>query len=338
MTELWRALLAAAVTCAVLGWPLRAWLLGLGLLDQPGRRRCHLTPTPRGGGLAMATALALALLAHAHPLGAALPLLGLVLAVTGLGWLDDVRDLPVRVRLLGQLLIAMAMLMLVGPVSVVEVGGLALNWPWLWSALGLIAVVWLINLHNFMDGADGLAAMQGAWSGLALGVLLHLHDAPLPALAGFALAGACLGFLFWNRPPARLFMGDSGSMMIGAMVGLLALSGAAGGGISIWASLIVSALFVVDATATLARRLVAGQQWYTAHREHAYQRLIAGGWSHGRVLLLYTLINLAVVLPVLLLAVRFPAWDLPLALGLVGALATGWAVVQRTTNKEMFPQ
>lgn len=334
MTGLFWPLLVAAVLTALLGGPLRRWLLVRKLFDQPGPRRSHRIPTPRGGGLAMTAAMLIVLGLAAGMGGEVRGVFFLVLALAALGWVDDVRNLPVRWRLLFQILIAAAMLALTGPVTTITVFDFSLAWPWLWSALALIAVIWLINLHNFMDGADGLAAMQGAWTGLAMGTLLFLRDGQFPALIGFILAGVCLGFLWWNRPPARMFMGDTGSMMLGGLIALLALIGAAGGGVSIWLSLIICSVFVVDATATLLLRLARGSRWYTAHREHVYQRLIANGWSHARVLGLYTLVNLSVVLPVLLLAGRFPAWETALALVLIGVLVAAWGVVHALTTKE----
>ncbi|NDY95408.1 glycosyltransferase family 4 protein [Wenzhouxiangella limi] len=330
----WWSLIMAGALSALLAWPLRTWLLARNIVDRPGHRRSHHAPTPRGGGLAMAAAMLCVVVPAAGLDGDFVPVLILIMALALLGWVDDVRDLPVRWRLLYQVLIALFMLWFTGPVSSITVGDLGLTLPWLWSALGVVAVVWLINLHNFMDGSDGLAAMQGAWTGLVLGMLLYRHDLHTPALAGFVLSGACLGFLWWNRPPARMFMGDSGSVTLGGLVGLLALSGAAEGTVSIWVSLIVCSLFVVDATATLLRRVLRGGRWYTPHRQHAYQLLIARGWRHVQVLTLYLLVNVLVVLPVLLLALRFPAWDMALAIGLTAVLAAAWGVVQGATKKE----
>ena len=310
----------------------RRWLLHRGMVDLPGERRSHQRATPRGGGIALVLALCLSLLWSAG-VEAIVPVALLVILAV-IGWLDDVYDLPVRWRLSGQLVVALAMLGYAGPVAQVELGGLVLEWPWLWSALAVIAVVWLVNLHNFMDGSDGLAAMQGTWAGLVLGVLLYTQGASVAGIAGLALAGACLGFAFWNRPPARIFLGDVGSVSLGGAVGMLALIGAASGQVSIWVSLIVCSLFVVDATATLLRRALRGERWYTAHREHAYQRLLAAGWSHGRVLVLYGLTNLVLVLPVVLLALWYPAWDAVLAAGLGLVLIGAWSRIQVGTEKE----
>ena len=314
---------------------IRPWLLARGLIDRPGARRSHGQDTARGGGLAILITLLLLWLLLAEPTVRNLAI-GLMLGLLGLlGWLDDLRDLPVRVRLGAQLLLASLMLAMAGPVLSVSLPGIEIQAAWLWSGLALVAVIWLINLHNFMDGSDGLAAMQGAWSAVALGVLHQRGGAAEDALLGFLLAGAYLGFLVWNRPPAKLFMGDVGSILLGGTIGWLALSGAAEGHIPIWTSLIVCSLFVVDATATLVRRAGVGGGWYTAHREHAYQRLLIAGWSHGRVLSLYAALNLALVLPVLVVAVARPMLAPVLALSLVLVLLGGWQFVQRRTREEM---
>lgn len=332
--EPWLAAVLAGGLSAVLTPLVRSWLLKRGMTDAPGERRSHSTPTARGGGLAMLAALLLSLLVVSGTPIELLPLLGFSLLLGALGWLDDRRDLPVGIRLMGMLVCALAFLMYTGPVTEVRLLNQELAWPWLWSALAVVAVIWLINLHNFMDGSDGLAAMQGAWAAGLLGGILYARDIELPGLAGVALAGACLGFLAWNRPPARVFMGDVGSILVGGMIGLLALVGAATGTLSIWISLIICAVFVVDATCTLLRRAVSGAQWYTPHREHAYQRLIIAGWSHRKVLVLYAMINLALVLPMLVLALRQPDWDWLFALLLTLLLVGGWVALQRHARKE----
>ena len=333
MDLLWASGLALIVS-TVLTALVRPWLLARGLVDRPGARRSHGRDTARGGGLAMLITLLLLWLLLAEPSAPNL-LTGLMLGLIGLlGWLDDLRDLPVRVRLGAQLLLALSMLALAGPVVSVSLAGFELHAAWLWSGLAVVAVIWLINLHNFMDGSDGLAAMQGAWSAAALGMLHLRAGAEAGALLGLLLAGTCLGFLIWNRPPAKLFMGDVGSILIGGSIGWLALSGAADGHVPIWTSLIVCSLFVVDATATLVRRAGAGSRWYTAHREHAYQRLLINGWSHAQVLALYAALNLLMVLPFLVVAVVRPLLAPLLAMGLVLMLLGGWHFVQRRTREE----
>jgi len=332
--EPWVATVMALILSAALTPPLRRWLLDRGIVDAPDARRSHVRVTARGGGLAILAAFSLTVLLTGGGGLEPLALAGFAALLAALGWLDDRHDLPVAVRLAGMFACALGFVFYSGPVDVVEFYRVSLGWPWLWTGLAVIAVVWLINLHNFMDGSDGLAAMQGAWSGALLGGMLYRQGLDVPGLAGLALAGACLGFLLWNRPPARLFMGDSGSVLVGGLIGLLALTGAASGAISIWVSLMVCAVFVVDATATLLSRAVRGARWYTPHREHAYQRLIASGWTHGQVLALYVGLNLVLGLPILMLALWRPELEGPLALLLILTLAVGWNAVKRKTRPQ----
>lgn len=324
----WLLFAATAVASAVLTAPVRSWLLRKRLVDLPEARRSHASPTPRGGGLSIVAALVLAWALWPDALSAwSLPMAG-VITMAVVGWFDDRHQLPVRLRFAFQLLVACGLLYGIGGLRAAEVFGWSVDAPWLWTFLGAIGVIWLINLYNFMDGSDGMAAAQGLWAGLVAAVLFEL--AGDSGLAAFALAagGAWGGFLVWNRPPAGIFMGDVGSLALGVVVAACAVMGASTGAISIWVSFMISSVFVVDATATLISRVARGERWYTAHRQHAYQRLLDLGWSHGQVLGLYLLINVLVVLPVIVAAVRWPRLDTILAAGLAVALAVGWRVVQ----------
>lgn len=328
----WLLMALAALLSAGLAWPLRHWLLRQRLLDRPEARRSHAAPTPRGGGLAIVAGLTLAWLAWPGLWPAGWPVVFLVLAMAAVGWREDRRELSPARRLLLQAVATAALLLLVGGIDSVAVFGHPVSAVWLWSLLGGIAVVWLINLYNFMDGSDGLAAGQGVWAGLVSAGLFHAageHGLALLAMAG---AGAWAGFLVWNRPPARIFMGDSGSLALGGLVGAMAVFGAATGAISIWSSFMISSLFVVDATATLVARVGRGERWYTAHRQHAYQRLLDLGFSHGRVMGGYMLVNVLVVLPLVAVASGRPGLDTALAVGLAATLLGAWWAVQRTAK------
>ncbi len=325
---LWLLFVGAAVLSAGLTAPVRQWLLRKRLFDLPEARRSHASPTPRGGGLALVATLALAWLAWPGALSGWWPAMLALLTMALLGWLDDHHPLSARLRFCGQLLVAVGLLAAVGGLRGLAVFGVPVDAPWLWTPLAVVGVVWLINLYNFMDGSDGMAAGQGLWAGFVAGVLFELGGESTLAAFALALAGSWGGFLFWNRPPAGIFMGDVGSLALGAGVAACAVLGAATGSVSIWVSFMISSLFVVDATATLLARVVRGERWYTPHRQHAYQRLLDLGWSHGQVLGLYFSINVIVVLPVIAAAVRWPQLDTLLAAGLAAVLAVGWRVVQ----------
>lgn len=252
-----------------------AWLY---FLDQPNERSLHVTPTPRTGGVGvMAGLLAGGALVALAGLGS----LPLAAALTGAGGLalvglaDDRFGLSARLRLLAQLLVAGAYLALLGPAG----GGLE------WLALGL-GLVWMGNLYNFMDGSDGLAG------GMALfGFAAFAAAAALAGQAGLALvctgvAAAAAGFLVFNFHPARIFMGDVGSVPLGFLAGALGLAGRESGAWPLWFPLLVFAPFILDATVTLLRRALRGERIWQAHRTHYYQRLVQMGLGHRRTALL----------------------------------------------------
>lgn len=336
MTELlpiWLVPVCAAVCAAVLTPLVRRWLVRRNLVDLPDPRRLHTVPTPRGGGIAVIVAIIVTIVVAAFP-GQWWFALTFLTVLGVLGWIDDRFDLLPILRLGVQTILAVLALWHVGAIDTVAIVGHAVSAPWLWTPLALIAAIWLFNLHNFMDGSDGLAAMQGVWSGLAMGVLLLDGEVAGAGVFGLAVAGAFGGFLVWNRPPARIFMGDVGSLALGGSFAFLALAGAATGAVSIWISFMVSSVFVVDATATLLVRAWRGERWYTAHRQHAYQRLIASGWSHAGVLLLYAAINVGVVLPGVVISVVYPQLDALVAAGIALLLTGGWWLAQSATITE----
>ncbi|MEM1081791.1 MAG: glycosyl transferase [Pseudomonadota bacterium] len=328
----------AAICAGLITWISTPWVRSLALrfhwLDRPGPRSSHQRIITRAGGLAVLLGLVCGLMLMADFTRWHLAFLVSALFISLLGWLDDVHHLNVRWRLIAQLGLAAAMVWWLGPIERIAWLGQSLNAPWLWTILAIPALVWMINLFNFMDGADGLASMQSGFSALCFAGLFH--SAGQPWLAGIAacLAATCLGFLAWNTPPARIFLGDVGSLLLGWCLGLLALAGTLTGAVSVWLSFIVVSVFVVDATATLLKRVVRGDQWYTAHRDHAYQRLIRNHWSHRSVLLIFTALNLMLVLPVTVLAMTVPGLDFIGALSLGVVLLGLWAWVQRQAVEE----
>ncbi len=323
------------VLVALFGGLAGQWLQRQGIVDQPDQaRRLHAQATPRGGGVLIAMGLAVTLIVQMVALASWAQiwlLLLFVVVATGMGWLEDVRPRPIRYRLLGQFGVALAVWLWLGPIETVGLGVWLWDNPWMWTMLGVVAIVWLMNLHNFMDGADGLAATQGIWSGACYAALFAHAGNPSWALVAVALVGGCAGFLIWNRPVARLFMGDSGSLLLGGLVGLFAYQAVTSGAASLMVCLMISAVFVVDATATLLWRIRSGQQWYTAHASHAFQRLIAGGLSHAQVLIVYAALNIGLVLPAVTGALWWPRHEAWLGMALFVALILGWWRVQRRT-------
>lgn len=299
----------------------------VGLLDHPGERHSHRDPTPRGGGAGLVAALLAATLGFAAADMPAWWAWGAAPGVTGLalmGWWDDHRSLPVLPRFLVQVAVSLWLLgcfLALGLLTHAAV-----------LAVSVLAVIWMTNLYNFMDGSNGMAGLQGMFVAAVLaGLFARAGDAGTSLLA-VLLGAACLGFLPWNLGRAKVFMGDVGSLVLGYALAALLLAGLAGGAFSLPVGLLVVSLFAVDATATLLARVSRGERWYTAHRQHAYQRLIAHGWSHGRVATLYQAVNLAVVMPGIGVAVLFPEWAWPAALSVLALLFVGWYVVTRKTG------
>ena len=328
----WLAGLLGALLVAMATMPFARWLRGQQMLDHPGlSRRLHAEPTPRGGGAVIAVVFCALVLWKIQGFESWLQGLSValfVICVAALGWFEDIRPRPIHWRLVGQFAIGCLVLMALGPIESVAVGSLAVENVGVWTTLGLIAVVWLMNLHNFMDGSDGLAASQGLWAGVGFAVLFAQAGQSTWAWLAGGLAGGCAGFLVWNRPRAAVFMGDTGSLLIGGTVGLFAYQGVANGQISLTVCLMLTSVFVVDATATLVRRVVQGHKWYTPHASHAFQCLIAGGLSHAQLLMLYIGINLFWVLPFVVGGLVFPRFEGWLGAVLYATLLMGWWQVQ----------
>jgi Fuc2NAc and GlcNAc transferase len=285
-------LLVAAGT-ALLSEVLRRLALRANVLDLPNERSSHAVATPRGGGVAMVIATFVGagifwgrgqietwvLLGLCGP-GAAIAILGLI---------DDVVHLQALPRLVVQAAACAAGLLSLpdGALTGVSSG----NWPALAAgAFFLLALIWAVNLYNFMDGIDGLAAVEAVFVGSALLGLASLAGDHRAGLLAAAVAASGAGFLALNWPPARLFMGDSGSGFLGYALAYSALAGLTSG-VSIWAVVIVVGVFVTDATVTLLVRVVRGEKAYQAHRTHAYQHLASRWNSHRTVTILVTTIN-----------------------------------------------
>lgn len=266
-------------------WLARRYALKQSLIDQPGERRSHSVATPRGGGIAIVISMlvATAALGVRQPGMAPLMLafgIGLLL-VAGIGWVDDHRPLSPWLRL-GVHVVAAALFALA---VADQFQSLVLG------AVAFVATLVLTNVWNFMDGIDGLAASQALIAAVGLAVLAGGSW----ALLAFALAAACAGFLPFNFPRARIFMGDVGSGAIGYALGALCVAAAARLQDRALLALLPVSVFLVDASLTLLRRLLRGERWWTPHTQHAYQAW-ARAAGHGRVTLAYAAISLAVIL------------------------------------------
>lgn len=281
---------------------LRRYALARSIIDIPNARSSHSLPTPRGGGVAIVVAflLALPLLAWGGLLDSAalFALFGAGLLVAVIGFMDDHGHIAARWRLLGHFCAAIWALAWLGGLPPLQVFGFTLAMGWLGHVLAAFYLVWMLNLYNFMDGIDGIASVEAITACLG-GCLLYLVGGADELIwAPLLLAGAVLGFLFWNFPPARIFMGDAGSGFLGMVLGVLTLLAAWQSSELLWGWLILLGVFVVDATFTLLRRLLRGEKVYEAHRSHAYQFASRRLRRHLPVTLGVLAINLLWLLPV----------------------------------------
>lgn len=272
LVAMWGCVLLAAVVSATVLRGLLRWGTVLPQ-DVANGRSLHAGSVPRVGGVAMAVGIGASLWLRFVLTGQAAGAQMIVLAAAGLlailSFADDWRALPVVPRLAGHLAAAIAVVV-------------ALDLPLQLAVPVVLAIVWMTNLFNFMDGADGLAGLM-AVIGFAAYAFAAWPGAPALAWCCLSITAAAAGFLVFNFPPARVFMGDAGSIPLGFLAAAFGLAGWRAGIWPAWFPLVVFLPFIADATVTLGRRLVGGETVWQAHRDHYYQRLVRMGWSHRRV-------------------------------------------------------
>jgi len=322
---LWGALIAlsALVASALLTQVVRRLAVGGGVLDIPNPRSSHGVPTPRGGGAAIVLVTTVGVLLFAlrgtihWQLACVLTAGGLAVALVG--FVDDRRSLSAATRLTVHFTAALWALYWLGGLSALRVGTHLISLGLVGDLLGAFGIVWVLNLFNFMDGIDGIAASEAIFAALA-GALLttSLADDTGVGFAALLFAAACAGFLLWNWPPASIFLGDVGSGYLGYVIAVLALSANRDNPVALWIWLLLGGAFFVDATVTLLRRLLRGEQVYQAHRSHAYQWLARRWGSHRKATVAFLAVNILWLLPWAMLARRFPSHA---ALSVVAALA-----------------
>ncbi len=300
-------LLVAFALAFVLTWCMRVLALRVKLIDVPNERSSHALPTPRGGGLAIVLAFAVGCLTlqvwtiPAHGFAAGLLSAGVLVAFVGAA--DDRWQLPAMPRLVCHLVAALWATWQLGTLPALPMLGWSIDLSWLAWPLSMLYIAWAINFFNFMDGIDGIASLEAitvAAGGALLNALVLGGDSwLLPALLGVTT----FGFMVWNWPPARIFMGDAGSGFLGLAIGTMTLGYASQEPLLFWGWFILQGTFVVDATTTLLRRLSRGERPQEAHRTHAYQyaaRLFRG---HRPVTLAYGAVTLFWLLPLATLTV-----------------------------------
>ncbi|WP_411564468.1 MraY family glycosyltransferase [Pseudomonas shirazensis] len=296
-------LMAATLALSfALTYGLRRYALAREIIDIPNARSSHTVPTPRGGGVAIVLSFILSIIALSSfsIISAAefWAMLGSGLSVAALGFLDDHGHVAARWRLLGHFAASLWAVFWLGGLPVITLFSHDIDMGWLGFAFAVLYLVWMLNLYNFMDGIDGIAGVEAicACSGASLLYWLAGFDSLI--ILPLVLAMAAVGFLFWNFPPARIFMGDAGSGFLGIILGILSLQAAWTSSNLVWIWLILLGVFIVDATFTLFRRLVRGDKVYEAHRSHAYQFASRELGHHLPVTLAVAVINLFWLLPI----------------------------------------
>ncbi|WP_426140813.1 MraY family glycosyltransferase [Pseudomonas sp. DWP3-1-2] len=303
MSEWWWVV-SAFLLSLTLTAALRRYALSQSLMDVPNARSSHSVPTPRGGGVSIVVTFLLALVLLG--IQQKLPVPGLI-AVAGsgalvavIGFMDDHGHIAARWRLLGHFAAAVWALFWLGGLAPLEVFGQHINLSFVGNVLAAFYLVWMLNLYNFMDGIDGIASIEAL--SVCCGVSLIYMVCGFPELIWMPMlmAAAVAGFLVWNFPPAKIFMGDAGSGFLGVVLGVASLQAGWASPRFFWVWLILLGVFIVDATFTLIRRLFRGDKVYEAHRSHAYQFASRQYGQHLPVTLVVGLINVLWLLPVAL--------------------------------------
>jgi UDP-N-acetylmuramyl pentapeptide phosphotransferase/UDP-N-acetylglucosamine-1-phosphate transferase len=305
----------------------RAFANKKSILDIPNERSSHVNPTPRGGGIVIAIiwflAISFGFLSKAIDASLYLALI-CGIPVSAVGLIDDIIVISPKVRMFVQLVSASLAVFSLGGLSSVDVGFTQLSVPFVFDILSVIGIVWFTNLFNFLDGIDGYISAEIIFIGLAFFLLYGM----VPPLLLATVTG---GFLVWNWQPAKIFMGDAGSTLLGFSIGVFAIfyQNINQSSIIIW--IILTSLFWFDATFTLLRRLRNHEKLSIAHKKHAYQRIVQAGFSHQKTVLYSLVINLG-ILGLVFISIKFPG----LLLVALGADILYLYVVLRLVDKR-FP-
>lgn len=299
----------AAIASLLLTGVIRRYALSHNLVDIPNNRSSHAAPTPRGGGLAIVLPFFIGLLylwiIGSLPTNILFALSGAGSLVAWIGFWDDRCHVAPKWRLTAHFLGAAWGLFWLGDLPPLPAFGLLVHFGWAGYLLAAFYLVWLLNLYNFMDGIDGIAGIEAITVCLGGSIIYTLSDPARHEWIGpVLLLSAVAGFLWWNFPPAKIFMGDSGSGFLGMTLGLLSIQAGQVNPELFWCWLILLGVFIVDATTTLLRRATRRKAIYEAHCSHAYQHASRRFAGHRPVSLVVGVINLFWLLPVALLVTR----------------------------------
>lgn len=304
----------------------------LHILDHPNERSLHTRPIPRSGGVAILGGLVLGAVwaGLSYPQGEKL---GMVLAIGAplvvISFVDDRRGVHSGVRMLVHTVVAFMLIGFGYIPDIIELPGLSWQVSFLTKSLLVVWVIWMINLFNFMDGMDGFAAGMAVIGFTTFAILGQRAGDPLFAIASLLVVAAATGFLLFNFPPARIFLGDTGSSTLGFLAAAFGLWASRDDLFPLWISILIFSPFIVDATVTLIRRLVQGEKIWQAHKTHYYQRLVRLGWGHRRTVLAEYLLMLSCSLSALL-AVQLSTGA---QLGLIGIWLLAYVLLMITVGR-----
>ena len=296
------------------------------MLDTPNDRTLHEGDIPRGGGLSIVVVMliCLAMLGYVYPNVVVLPVMAVTATLGVLGWTDDKFGLGPSLKIGVQIIVAVYAVIAVGSAGAVSIAGYEVEFGGLSAILSVLWIVWMTNAYNFMDGIDGIAGSHTAIVAFVIGVWFALDHNAAMALFCYAIMAASLGFLIWNWSPARIFMGDVGSVTLGGVFAVLAIVGYVQDGVPLTAYIILFGVFLFDTIVTLIKRLVEGKVVWNPHREHFYQRAASTGLGHAFVTV--SVIVATLVLAVLATLEKYqvaPTWLWPfLAVVMLAALAS----------------
>ena len=302
------------------------------VLDTPNERSSHTEPTATGGGLSISVCLIIGsflLWTYGYLKEdlflAVFPAL-VIISITG--WIDVHNHIRTSYRAIIYFVSAMWVTIIVGGIDTLNMGGVSMNLGLFGYLLAILGIVWLTNLYNFMDGIDGLAAIQAITAGLAGGVFLLHSGMPGPAIFCLILVAAAAGYLLWNWPPAKIFMGDVGSCPLGFLFAVLVVWSHSNSGPTVYVWLILLSVFIADATYTLIMRLIRNDKWYSAHRSHAYQKLVQMGYTHKQVSIGVLILNIIVLWPAAYITDMYSDLAIYVTTFIYIILAMLWGVIQ----------
>lgn len=305
-------LVVSALLAVIAVGQIRRFALQKQMIDIPNERSSHTIPTPRGGGLGIVVVVLVGTLLLALFRQIQWNVTGAIFVggfVAFIGYLDDRGGISPTKRASVHFASAVLGVALLGGMPPLDLGFTILEWGWLGNILAVIGIVWMINLYNFMDGIDGLAGSESVFVFAIAGLLLTAAGLSSLSLVCVLFVGASLGFLFWNWHPAKIFMGDVGSGFLGYSIAIIAIV-SGNQGFNLWVWIILLAVFVVDATITLLRRVLRREKWYQPHRSHAYQHLTQRWGSHLKVTLVVLAINLLWLAPLAYTLTTHTQWAL----------------------------